>query len=70
MSTVVNAADVLAAIVRHVRERLQQHERALALWEKGFLTPTEPDASERDAVVRELRAAIAELKKVAEFWET
>jgi hypothetical protein len=31
----------------------------------GYLVPTEPDPAERDAVRRELRAAIAELEGVA-----
>jgi hypothetical protein len=48
-------------IIKNLHERLTQHEDNLLLWENGFLTPTEPDENERDAVVRELRAAIYEL---------
>lgn len=50
----------IASIRRHLTERLNQHRDNLKLWESGFLTPTEPDEGERDAVMRELRAAIAE----------
>lgn len=47
-----------------IRERIQQHRDNLALWESGYLAPTEPDEEERTAVMRELRAAIAELSWV------
>ncbi len=51
---------------RYVRERLQQHRENLRLWEQGVLTPTEPDADERAAVKRELRACIRELEHLLE----
>jgi hypothetical protein len=49
-----------------VKERLAQHRENLRLWENGFLTPTEPDPQERGCVVRELKAAIAELEALKE----
>ncbi len=52
----------------HVHERLVQHTDNLRLWETGVLTPTEPDEHERNAVIRELRAAIAELKLITKMW--
>ena len=58
--------DALFLDVRiRIAERLQQHYDNLRLWENGFLTPTEPDPEERAAVVRELKAAIAELEPLA-----
>lgn len=50
-----------------IGERLQQHLDNLALWESGYLDPSEPDEDERACTVRELRAAIAELKPLAEM---
>lgn len=58
--------DALFLDVRmRIGERLLQHMDNLALWEDGTLTPTEPDEHERECVVRELKAAIAELKPLA-----
>lgn len=50
-----------------IGERLSQHLHNLALWESGYLDPTEPDEHERECVIRELKAAIAELKPLAEM---
>lgn len=45
-----------------IAERLVQHTDNLRLWESGYLNPTEPDPQERECVIRELKAAIAELE--------
>lgn len=50
----------------YIDERIKQHTDNLQLWENGFLAPTEPDESERNAVKRELKAAISELEKIKE----
>lgn len=62
----VTCDDRLFCEVRcHIGERLQQHYDNLRLWENGYLAPTEPDEDERRTVVRELKAAIAELEPLA-----
>lgn len=57
----------LSDVRRHVAERHGQHRENLRLWTQGVLTPTEPDPDERAAVIRELRAAIAELEGLQEI---
>lgn len=49
-----------------IREKIGQHRNALQLWVDGVLTPTEPDEVEREAVQRELMAAIKTLEWVLE----
>jgi hypothetical protein len=61
---VLNDALFLDVRIR-IGERLNQHLDNLALWENGTLTPTEPDPHERECVIRELKAAIAELDALA-----
>jgi hypothetical protein len=46
--------------------RIKQHVDNLHLWEIGYLDPTEPDPIERACVMRELKAAIAELEWMLE----
>jgi hypothetical protein len=50
-----------------IGERLQQHLDNLDLWNQGILNASEPDEHERECVVRELKAAIAELKPLAQM---
>lgn len=60
--------DALFLDVRlRICERLNQHVDNLELWENGALTPTEPDPQERECVIRELKAAIAELDFLAKM---
>jgi hypothetical protein len=56
---VLNDALFLDVRIR-IGERLNQHLDNLELWENGTLTPTEPEC-----VIRELKAAIAELDALA-----
>ena len=60
-------ANLFLDVRLRIGERLQQHLDNLALWENGTLTLTEPDEHERECVVRELKAVIAELKPLAEM---
>jgi len=60
-------SDLFSDIRLHVAKRLAQHLENLELWESGYLDPTEPDPEERDAVVRELKAAIAELELIQDM---
>lgn len=46
-------------------ERVDQHKENLRLWQNGFLNPTEPDADERQCVMRELKACLFEIRTVA-----
>jgi hypothetical protein len=50
------------AIARPIREKIAQHEDNLALWESGYLDPTEPDEDERRATIAGLRAASGSLR--------
>ena len=47
-----------------ITEKLEQHKDNLRLWKNGYLAPTEPDANEREAIMRELKAAIVTLEWV------
>jgi hypothetical protein len=47
-----------------IRERLSQHRENLWLWQTGYLTPTEPDPEERQAVIDRLKVAIEVLETV------
>lgn len=47
-----------------IREQLGFHKMNLEQWKSGYLTPTEPDEEERNAVMRELKAAIFTLEWV------
>ncbi len=53
--------NTITIVMNRARERLVQHEENLRLWGNGFLNPTEPDEQERSCIMRELRAAIAEI---------
>lgn len=64
MSTVMKMKHLMR---NHIDDRLKQHRDNLAMWSNGFLDPTEPDENERNAVMRELEAAIAELELMDEF---
>src|ERR1700681_515302 len=48
--------------IKRCEEKLAQHKDNLALWENGFLAPTEPDEQERECTIRELKAAISTLE--------
>jgi hypothetical protein len=61
----VMTSELFCDVRLRIAERLAQHLENLRLWETGYLTPTEPDARERECVMRELRAAIAELRALA-----
>lgn len=63
----VMTAELFCDVRIRIGERLKQHLDNLDLWAKGVLTPTEPDPQERECVIRELKAAIAELKPLAEM---
>lgn len=64
----MNEAEYIKFVLRrHVRERQEQHRENLRLWKEGTLTPTEPDPEERIAVVRELKASLAELAILEEI---
>jgi hypothetical protein len=47
-----------------VNGRLKRHRDALTLWQNGYLTTTEPDPEEREAIQRELKACIKELELI------
>jgi hypothetical protein len=51
-----------AELLNLIDERLAQHRDNLRLWAEGYLDPTGPEATEREATVRELKAAVAELE--------
>lgn len=56
--------DCTRSLRRTISERLFQHRENLKLWQGGYLNFTEPDELEREAVKRELKAAIAELENM------
>ncbi len=62
---VVMADELFCEVRLRIAERLAQHTDNLELWESGYLKPTEPDPHERECVIRELKAAIAELTALA-----
>ena len=62
-------ARILVSVNGHVVRRIAQHTANLDLWESGYLSPTEPDPSERESVMRELKAAINELEAIRRLLE-
>jgi hypothetical protein len=54
----------LRAMRDEIVSRIKQHEDNLEQWQSGYLTPTEPDAEERQAVMERLKVAIHVLKDV------
>jgi sugar phosphate isomerase/epimerase len=56
--------DRLTRLEGSIRERLEQHKDNLALWESGYLNPTEPDPDERRATMERLRVAIEVLESL------
>jgi len=56
-------------VERLVSERLHQHRENLALWESGYLDPTEPYEEERHAIKRELKAAIKALEEIEKLFQ-
>ncbi len=64
---VIHNADLCNDLSIRILERLAQHTDNLELWQSGYLNPTEPDPQERECVIRELKACIAELAPLAEM---
>ncbi len=60
---IVKLSGKFARLESYLLQRIEQRRGNLRLWESGHLTPTEPDEEERAAVMRELRAAMAEAEE-------
>jgi hypothetical protein len=55
-------------LLDEMKKRLKQHRDNLTLWLNGSLNQTEPDETERQAIIRGLQGAINELEYLNEFY--